>query len=154
MWLPLKHPLLGTWPTTQPCAPTENLTSGPLVPRQALNPLSHTSWGSALYVLTYGVTVYYLSHSCILSFTKTYQLFLWIIFHISYFAFLLPHPHLRPLPLTSGILSITSPSLLLIFYLSHVHTLILTYHHWLICLKFYFILLHTCEKCWVVHQYL
>ena len=38
--LPLVHPLLGPWPTTQACA----LTGSPLVYRTALNPLSHTSW--------------------------------------------------------------------------------------------------------------
>ena len=45
MWLPLTCPLLGTWPTTQACALTENQTSDPLVCRPALNPLSYTSWG-------------------------------------------------------------------------------------------------------------
>ena len=24
VWLPLTHPILGTWPATQACAPTEN----------------------------------------------------------------------------------------------------------------------------------
>ena len=43
VWLPLTHPLLGTWPTTQACALTRNQTSNPLVHRPALNPLSHTS---------------------------------------------------------------------------------------------------------------
>ena len=42
VWLPLKHPLLGTWTTTQACALTENRTSDPLVYRLVLNPLSHT----------------------------------------------------------------------------------------------------------------
>ena len=45
VWLPLTHPLLGTWPTTQACALTGNQTSDPLVCRPALNPLSHTSQG-------------------------------------------------------------------------------------------------------------
>ena len=45
MWLPLKHPLLGTWPTTQANALPGNQTSNPLVCRPALNPLSHTSQG-------------------------------------------------------------------------------------------------------------
>ena len=40
MWLPLTCPLLGTWPTSQACAPIGNLTSDPLVPRSMLNPLS------------------------------------------------------------------------------------------------------------------
>ena len=46
MWLPLKRPLLGTWPTAQACALTSNQTSDPLVCRPALNPLSHTSQGT------------------------------------------------------------------------------------------------------------
>ena len=45
VWLPLTCPPLGTWPTTQACAPTGNRTGDPLVPRPALNPLSHTSQG-------------------------------------------------------------------------------------------------------------
>ena len=45
LWLPLVHPHLGTWPTTQACALTGNWTSNPLVHRLALNPLSHTSQG-------------------------------------------------------------------------------------------------------------
>ena len=44
-WLPLAHPQLGTWPATWACAPTGNQTSDALVPRLALNPLSHTSQG-------------------------------------------------------------------------------------------------------------
>ena len=43
--LPLTHPQLGTWPTTQACALTGNRTSDPLVGRPALNPLNHTSQG-------------------------------------------------------------------------------------------------------------
>ena len=43
--LPLKHPLLGTWPATQACALTGNRTSDPLICRLALNPPSHTSEG-------------------------------------------------------------------------------------------------------------
>ena len=45
-WLPLEHPLLGTWPITQACALPGNRTSDPLVPMQALNPLNHTSQGN------------------------------------------------------------------------------------------------------------
>ena len=41
--LPLLHPLLGTWPTTQEYVLTENGTGDPLVHRPALNPLSHTT---------------------------------------------------------------------------------------------------------------
>ena len=49
MWLPLVHPLLGTWPTTQACALTGNQTGEPLVCRLALNPLSHTSQGEFFF---------------------------------------------------------------------------------------------------------
>ena len=49
MWLPLTHPLLGTWPATQACALTGNRTNDPLVLRLALNPLNHTSQGCLLY---------------------------------------------------------------------------------------------------------
>ena len=45
VWLPLTHPLLGTWPATQACALTGNQSGDPLVHRLALNPLSHTSQG-------------------------------------------------------------------------------------------------------------
>ena len=38
-------PQLGTWPITQVYALTRNQTDEPLVCRQALNPLSHTSQG-------------------------------------------------------------------------------------------------------------
>ena len=48
MWLPLVCPLLGAWPTTQACALTGNRTSDPLVHRQVLNPLSHTSQAANL----------------------------------------------------------------------------------------------------------
>ena len=43
VWLPLTVPALGTWPATQACGLTGNLTSDPLVRRLALNPLGHTS---------------------------------------------------------------------------------------------------------------
>ena len=46
VWLPLTHPLLGTWPATQASALTGNPTVNPLVCRPALNPLSHTSQGN------------------------------------------------------------------------------------------------------------
>ena len=53
VWLPLLRPLLGTWPTTQACAPTGHGTShDPLVRRRALNPLSHTCQGWTLSSLT------------------------------------------------------------------------------------------------------
>ena len=45
VWLPLEHPLLGTWPATQALALTGNQTSDPLVCRRALSPVSHTSQG-------------------------------------------------------------------------------------------------------------
>ena len=42
-------PQLGTWPTSQACALTGNQTSDPLFQRPALNPLSHTSHGPAVF---------------------------------------------------------------------------------------------------------
>ena len=48
VWLPLVHPLLGTWPSTQAWAMTGNRTGDPLVRRPALSPLSHTSQGILL----------------------------------------------------------------------------------------------------------
>ena len=41
VWVPLMHPLLGTWPTTQACAVIRNRTLASL----ALKPLNHTSQG-------------------------------------------------------------------------------------------------------------
>ena len=52
MWLPRACPRLGTWPATQACALTGNQSSGPLVRRPALNPLSHSSQGEFLFLLT------------------------------------------------------------------------------------------------------
>ena len=59
MWLPLMSPLLGTWPATQACALIGNRTSGPLVRRPTLTPLSHTSQGpfSILFVFFWKVSV-------------------------------------------------------------------------------------------------
>ena len=48
VWLRLAHPLLGTWPATQACAPTGNTTSDSFVPSAALSPLSHLSPDSTL----------------------------------------------------------------------------------------------------------
>ena len=48
VWLPLECPLLGTWPTTQSCALTENGTGYPLVHRLVLSPLSHTNQADIL----------------------------------------------------------------------------------------------------------
>ena len=45
MWVPLKCPLLGTWPATQACALTGNQSGDPLVYRLVLNPLGHSSQG-------------------------------------------------------------------------------------------------------------
>ena len=45
VWLPLKCPLLGTWPATQACVLIGNQTHNPLDRRPALNLLSHTSQG-------------------------------------------------------------------------------------------------------------
>ena len=46
VWLPLAHPLQGTWPATQACALTGNRTGDLSARRPVLNPLSHTSQGS------------------------------------------------------------------------------------------------------------
>ena len=61
VWLPLLHPLLETWPTTQACALIRNRTSDPLVHRLALNPLSHTSQDDSPYfkLLNCSIHVYY-----------------------------------------------------------------------------------------------
>ena len=45
-WVPLSHPQLGAWPTSQACALTGNRTGDLSVPRPLLNPLSCTSRGS------------------------------------------------------------------------------------------------------------
>ena len=47
VWLPLTHPLLGTWHTTQACTLTGNQTGDNLVHRPELNPLCYTSQGSS-----------------------------------------------------------------------------------------------------------
>ena len=41
----------GTWPATQACAQTGNLTSNLLAHRLALNPLCHTSQGEECFFL-------------------------------------------------------------------------------------------------------
>ena len=51
MWLPLTHPLLGTWPATQACDLTGNPTGDPLVCRPVLNPLSYTSQGEHILII-------------------------------------------------------------------------------------------------------
>ena len=62
VWLPLVHPLLGTWRTTQKCALTTwrttqkcaltgNRTRDTLVHSPALSPLSHTNQGLLLHFL-------------------------------------------------------------------------------------------------------
>ena len=56
MWLPLTHPQLGSWPTTQACALSGNQTSDLLVCRLALNPLSHTSQGCTLVLIQQSYT--------------------------------------------------------------------------------------------------
>ena len=58
VWLPLVHPQLRTWPTTQAYALTGNRTCDPLVHRPALNPLNHTSQGySMLLIMTKKLTI-------------------------------------------------------------------------------------------------
>ena len=51
VWLPLARPLVGTWPATQACALTGNITGNPLVCRPAFSPLSHTSQGCSFLFL-------------------------------------------------------------------------------------------------------
>ena len=48
--LPLTRPQPGTWPATQACALTGNRTGNLLVHRLALNPLSHMSQGSKIFL--------------------------------------------------------------------------------------------------------
>ena len=48
VWVPLVHPLLGTWPSTQACALTGNQTGDPSVHRPTLNPQSYSSQGYKL----------------------------------------------------------------------------------------------------------
>ena len=64
-WLPLAHPLLGTWPATQAHALTGNRTGDPSVHRPMLNPLSYTSQGSFLNILKEkdGFIVWYVCRS-------------------------------------------------------------------------------------------
>ena len=49
VWLPLRGPPLGTWPTAQACALTGNRNSNFLVCRPMLNPLSHTTQGHKFF---------------------------------------------------------------------------------------------------------
>ena len=50
VWLPLTHPLLGTWSATQAGALNGNQTGDRLVHRLVLNPLSHTRQGCVFYL--------------------------------------------------------------------------------------------------------
>ena len=75
VWLPLKCPLLGTWPATQACALTGN---GTLLHRPALNPLSHSSQGCFCFLMAqYG--------KCQNSAFS--QLFLTEIYHMDFYYF-------------------------------------------------------------------
>ena len=74
--LPLAVPQPGTWPSTQGCALTGDWTSGPLVLRQALNPLSHTSQGmcelllpSYLFLFTISSNYFFFSFSVFIEVT-------------------------------------------------------------------------------------
>ena len=58
VWLPITYFPQGTWSTTQACALTENRTIYPLVHRQALNPLSHSSQGKSPHSYKISVIVY------------------------------------------------------------------------------------------------
>ena len=51
-WLPLTRPQLGTWPATQTYPLTGNLTSDLSIRRLVLTPLSHTSQGRKMLILT------------------------------------------------------------------------------------------------------
>ena len=53
VWLPLAHPLQGTWPITQAYALTGNWPGDPLLGRPTLSPLSHTSQGTKVLFITY-----------------------------------------------------------------------------------------------------
>ena len=50
-WLPLTHPLPGTWPAAQAWDLTRNRTDDPSVRKPALNLPSHTSQGSLIFFL-------------------------------------------------------------------------------------------------------
>ena len=65
VWLPLAHPLLGTWPATQACALTRNRSDDPLVLRPTLNPLSHTSQGKHIILKTHRIPEVYISKKVI-----------------------------------------------------------------------------------------
>ena len=53
VWVPLTHPLLGTWSSTQACALTGNWTADPLVHRPELSLLSYISQGEgSLFKIT------------------------------------------------------------------------------------------------------
>ena len=52
VWLPLMHPLLGNWATTQACALTGNRTGDPLLRSLMLNSLSHTSQSPWMVFMT------------------------------------------------------------------------------------------------------
>ena len=59
VWLPLAHPLLGTWSTTQACALTGNQTGDPLLCGPALHPLSHTNQGHYRSLLQIFSSIFY-----------------------------------------------------------------------------------------------
>ena len=63
--LPLLHPLLGTWPTTQARALLGNQTGHFLICKQALNPLSHTSQGDTNFQRQKVRWVSYVERKCI-----------------------------------------------------------------------------------------
>ena len=56
----------GTWPVTQSCALTGNWTSNPLVCSLVLNPLSHNSQGSPVFLIIAILTRFYIFVFCIL----------------------------------------------------------------------------------------
>ena len=65
MWLPLKRPLLGTWPKTQAGALNGNQTVNPLIRRSELNPLSHTSQGRNLKIIYVAYIIFLLNKTAL-----------------------------------------------------------------------------------------
>ena len=58
-WLPLVHPTLGTWPTTQACALTGNWTGGPVVHSiQSTEPHQPGLFVSFFWFLSYHDVIY------------------------------------------------------------------------------------------------
>ena len=78
VWLPLLHPLLGTWPATQACALIGNQTGDLLVSRPVLNPPSHTSQGN------FPISCHFIFFYSILSLPLPFHFFSFLLFHFMY----------------------------------------------------------------------